>query len=156
MTDRPLDELSPLLEQEIFAWCTDNPGASLDSLSERFNVSIADVYPIKLRAAGVERELAEVEDSTGDSEVEGVLDSRARDYGRFIDNALLAQHLKSALRDHAEEQGTVLAPDQWEALEMIMSKVSRLLTGDPHKVDSWVDMAGYATLVADRLKGRLR
>jgi len=50
----------------------------------------------------------------------------------------------------------VLAPDQWEALEMIMSKVSRLLTGDSHKVDSWVDIAGYATLVADRLKGRLR
>jgi hypothetical protein len=154
MTDRPLDEMSSTLEQEIFAWCTDNPGASLDSLSERFNVSIADVYPIKLRAAGVERELAEVEPF--EDELDAVLDSRACDYGRFIDNALLAQNLKGALRDHAEEQGTVLAPDQWEALEMIMSKVSRLLTGDPHKVDSWVDIAGYATLVADRLKGRLR
>lgn len=156
MTDRPLDEISSTLEQEIFAWCTDNPGASLASLSDRFNVSVASVYPIKLRAAGVMRELAEVEDSTGDSELDAVLDSRARDYGRFIDNARLAQHLKCVLRDTTSEQGTVLAPDQWEALEMIMSKVSRLLSGDPNKVDSWVDIAGYATLVADRLKGRLR
>lgn len=154
MTDRPLSDLTPELEGEIFAWCIDNPAASLDSLSERFNVSIADVYPIKLRAAGVERELAEVEPLDGELDV--VLESRAEDYGRFIDNALLAQNLKAALRDHAEEQGTVLAPDQWEALEMIMSKVSRLVTGDSHKVDSWVDIAGYATLVADRLKGRLR
>lgn len=154
MTDRPLNAISSTLEQEIFAWCIDNPAASLDSLSERFNVSIADVYPIKLRAAGVERELAEVEPLDG--ELDAVLESRAEDYGRFIDNALLAQNLKAALRDHAEEQGTVLAPDQWEALEMIMSKVSRLVTGDSHKVDSWVDIAGYATLVADRLKGKLR
>lgn len=156
MTDRPLDEMSSTLEQEIFAWCTDNPGASLDSLSERFNVSIADVYPIKLRAAGVERELAEVEPLEADDALDEVLDSRAEDYGRFIDNALLAQILKADLRDHAEEHGTILASDQWEALEMIMSKVSRILTGNPHKVDSWVDIAGYATLVADRLKGKLR
>lgn len=155
MTDRPLDEISSTLEQEIFAWCTDNPGASLASLSERFNVSVVSVYPIKLRAAGVERSQSEAEDAL-EGKLDAVLDSRARDYGRFIDNARLAQHLKCVLRDTTSEQGTVLAPDQWEALEMIMSKVSRLLSGDPNKVDSWVDIAGYATLVADRLKGRLR
>jgi hypothetical protein len=27
------------------------------------------------------------------------------------------------------------------------------LTGDPHHVDSWVDIAGYAQLVVDRLRG---
>lgn len=43
--------------------------------------------------------------------------------------------------------------DQKEALEMIASKIARILNGNTNNEDSWRDIAGYATLVADRLKG---
>lgn len=46
-----------------------------------------------------------------------------------------------------------LDDDMVEALEMIAHKVGRILNGDPAYSDSWVDIAGYAKLVADRLDG---
>jgi hypothetical protein len=42
--------------------------------------------------------------------------------------------------------------DQREALEMICHKMSRIVYGDPNYADSWVDIAGYAKLVSDRLE----
>jgi hypothetical protein len=47
-----------------------------------------------------------------------------------------------------------LEDDQAEALEMIANKIARILNGDPDYADSWTDIAGYATLVAERLNGR--
>jgi len=41
---------------------------------------------------------------------------------------------------------------QLEAMEMILHKISRISNGDPNYADSWRDIAGYATLVADRLE----
>jgi hypothetical protein len=35
---------------------------------------------------------------------------------------------------------------------MVVHKIGRILNGDPHYADSWVDIAGYAKLVADRLE----
>ena len=43
------------------------------------------------------------------------------------------------------------APDQLEAVNMIVNKLARIYNGDPNYSDSWRDIAGYATLVADRL-----
>jgi hypothetical protein len=34
---------------------------------------------------------------------------------------------------------------------MILHKIARIVNGDPNWSDSWRDIAGYATLVADRL-----
>jgi hypothetical protein len=34
---------------------------------------------------------------------------------------------------------------------MICHKLGRIGAGDPHYSDSWLDIAGYAKLVADRL-----
>ena len=34
---------------------------------------------------------------------------------------------------------------------MILSKISRLVTGDPAHKDSWHDIQGYAKLAEDRL-----
>lgn len=36
--------------------------------------------------------------------------------------------------------------------EMVQHKVARILNGDPRYDDNWVDIAGYSTLVAQRLK----
>jgi hypothetical protein len=57
------------------------------------------------------------------------------------------------MADHASNHDRTFADDQWEALEMIASKMSRIVNGNPDKVDNWHDIAGYATLIADRLRG---
>jgi len=85
------------------------------------------------------------------SDVNTILDERGKRYGLFKDHARISQDLKSSMAMHAGFQ--VLDPDQAEALEMIAHKIARILNGDPNYVDSWVDIAGYAKLVADRLEG---
>ena len=45
---------------------------------------------------------------------------------------------------------------QAEAMDMIIHKIGRIINGNPDVVDHWLDIAGYAQLVADRLNGRIR
>lgn len=90
------------------------------------------------------------------TKVDDVLDSRAKDYGKFKDGAALMQSMKRLIADHAAKHDKTFSDDQWEALEMIVHKVGRIVNGNPDKVDNWVDIAGYATLVADRLQGNAR
>jgi hypothetical protein len=45
-----------------------------------------------------------------------------------------------------------LASDQKEALDMIVHKIARILNGNPNVHDHWHDIAGYATLIANRLE----
>jgi hypothetical protein len=78
-----------------------------------------------------------------------ILDERGKRYGKFKDHAEISQRLKYVVRDRRD----VLSDDQREALEMICHKIARILNGDPNYADSWVDIAGYAQLVADRLQG---
>ena len=89
-----------------------------------------------------------------DTDVDDILDERAATYGSFEDVAETAQSIKDIL------YGTTGLPkirsDQREALDMISSKIARIVNGDANHIDSWIDIAGYATLVADRLKGKSR
>ena len=91
-----------------------------------------------------------------DTNIDETLDARAQDYGKFKDGAALMQGIKRLLADHALRHNKTFADDQWEALEMIVHKIGRIVNGNPDKVDSWVDIAGYATLIADRLQGNAR
>lgn len=88
--------------------------------------------------------------------VDETLDERAQDYGKFKDGAELMQGIKRLLADHALRHNKTFADDQWEALEMIVHKMARIVNGNPDKVDHWVDIAGYAKLIADRLQGNAR
>lgn len=92
----------------------------------------------------------------GTTDVDGILNDRAKDYGKFIEGAEIMQMLKRIVHNYIEARDTQLAFDQREALDMIMHKVGRIINGNPDKIDNWVDVAGYATLVADRLKGNAR
>jgi hypothetical protein len=82
------------------------------------------------------------------------LQERGSRYGKFKDHAAITQVLKQAIYRHLDQVSKVeLAYDQQEALEMICHKIGRIVNGDPDYADSWVDIAGYAKLVADRLAG---
>ena len=78
-----------------------------------------------------------------------ILVERGASYGDFTFHAELSQKLKDTMNCTAGWER--LQPDQKEALEMIQHKIARILNGDPTYEDSWRDIAGYATLVADRL-----
>jgi hypothetical protein len=88
--------------------------------------------------------------------VDTILDKRAEQYGSFMASANVAIRLKGVMHNAIAQQDLHLAPDQLLALDMIAVKVSRILTGNPSYLDSWLDIAGYAKLVADRLQGNVR
>lgn len=81
--------------------------------------------------------------------VDEVLEERGKRYGSFKAHANIAQELKIAM--FGTPGWHKLAPDQCEALEMIQHKIARILNGDPDYDDNWIDIAGYSTLIADRL-----
>ncbi|CAB4131954.1 hypothetical protein UFOVP137_50 [uncultured Caudovirales phage] len=78
------------------------------------------------------------------------LTERGKRYGAFSEHAKIAQLLKGVMQSRPVYQS--LKADQREALEMIAHKIARILNGDPNYADSWIDIAGYAKLVADRLE----
>lgn len=86
------------------------------------------------------------------TDVAKTLAERGSRYGGFIEQASVACAIKCAMM--ASRNYGNLAPDQWEALDMIAVKVARILTGDPDYADNWHDIAGYAKLVEDRLNLR--
>lgn len=91
-----------------------------------------------------------------ETDVDAVLEERGKRYGKFTDHARITQEFKALAYHFMEEGGKVMQPDQIEALDMIFHKIGRILNGDPDYADSWVDIAGYAKLVADRLEGKER
>ena len=89
-------------------------------------------------------------------QVDETLDARAVEYGKFIEGAEVMQMLKRVVLNALNNRDKVLAHDQAEAMDMIIHKIGRIINGNPDVVDHWLDIAGYAQLVADRLNGRIR
>ena len=86
------------------------------------------------------------------SDIGATLEQRGNRYGSFEGHAEVTQKMKQVLM--RGDSWHRMAPDQKEALEMIVHKIGRIINGDPDYDDSWVDIAGYAKLVADRLQAR--
>lgn len=83
-----------------------------------------------------------------------VLEERGQRYGAFINQAGIAQGLHQVIEFGMQVTGKTrfdFYVDELEAINMIVNKLARIINGDPHYSDSWRDIAGYATLVADRL-----
>lgn len=95
-----------------------------------------------------------VEGEVAPQDVDAILDQRHNQYGTFSEQCLTAQNLKSAMRHSPNWQK--LPADMKESLEMIATKTARILNGDFTYDDSWVDIAGYAQLIVDRLRGQSR
>lgn len=85
------------------------------------------------------------------TQIDSTLTERGNNYGPFDGHAAITQSLKDVMQ--ATPKWNNLAPDQKEALDMIVHKIGRILNGNPDYADSWHDIAGYATLVDKRLNG---
>ncbi len=156
-----------------------NPAVSPSEVANRFGMSKQTVYVLrnKMKKAGMifppkDQQLPSLapaapmpEDSqklvqTGiemyEDAVDATLDARAVDYGKFIEGAEVMQMLKRVVQNALSNRDKVLAHDQAESMDMIIHKIGRIVNGNPDVVDHWLDIAGYAKLVADRLEGRVR
>ena len=134
-------------------------GLSVREIKNRMQVSEGYIYQIKKL---MNTEVAEVIEPKPEPEVKAakevgtLLDERGARYGNFLDQARISQRLKNVAHQFAAEHDKHFDVDQAEALDMIFAKIGRILNGDPNYADSWIDIAGYAKLVADRLEGKTR
>jgi hypothetical protein len=84
--------------------------------------------------------------------VNEMLAGREARYGSFEGHAEISQVIKQVIHSAAKARNKELESDQLEALDMIAHKIARIINGDPNYADNWIDIAGYATLVANRLE----
>jgi hypothetical protein len=142
-----------------------NPNADVAKLAERFQTAKPVIYklrkdlqvklPVELPPEAP-AEMTWTATANDQGEIVALLTERGHEYGPFRDGAALMQGMKRLMADHARAHDKTFSDDQWEALEMIVHKMGRIVNGNPDKVDHWKDIAGYAMLVADRLEGVAR
>ena len=74
-----------------------------------------------------------------------ILDEREKTHGDYYRTAGIAQGLKDVMR--RSQNWDEIDDTEREALEMIATKIGRILSGYPHEIDHWRDIAGYAALI---------
>jgi len=82
-------------------------------------------------------------------ETKQILEQRGKTHGDFSDNARFSQQLKFIVEMSPNWEN--MSDVQREALHMILHKISRICAGNPDEPDHYADIAGYATLVVERL-----
>lgn len=75
-------------------------------------------------------------------DIEQTLEERGKTHGDFSEQAVLLQDMKQLCAKQLKK----LSPEQRTAMELIMLKQVRILTGGNQCRDSWHDIAGYAKL----------
>lgn len=78
-----------------------------------------------------------------------IISERAPTHGDYTDTAAISQGIKLVM--HSSPNWSKLTPAQKETLEMLATKLARILVGNPNEPDHWRDITGYATLVVERL-----
>jgi hypothetical protein len=81
--------------------------------------------------------------------MESILEDRRETHGDFTEDAEMAQRLKNIIRQG--RNWTHLHTFEAEALDNMMTKVARILSGNPHYPDHWRDLQGFPRLVEERL-----
>jgi len=103
-----------------------------------------------------ERTITKMSDiMTGDKgkDVSTVLGERGGRYGHFVDTAQFADAINKVYVQSPNWE--TMGADNRESLRIIANKIGRILNGDPEYDDNWRDIAGYATLVCDRINGKV-
>ena len=159
------------LADKIRRYLAKHPDAKVKDVAEKFNTSPPYVYVLrsKLNSLPPETEVEDVQTKGAKVEsrakvelpvqmlgmptdVDATLAERGTRYGKFTGHAEVTTKLKRTIGSELSKRDKRLADDQQEALDMICHKIGRIVNGDPDYADSWVDIAGYAKLVADRLE----
>ena len=79
-----------------------------------------------------------------------ILAEREKTHGSFMTTAAKAQQLKDSI--HGGKNWEDLDDIQREALDMITTKIARILSGNHDEIDHWRDLANYAELVVRELE----
>jgi hypothetical protein len=87
---------------------------------------------------------------TGNVTVEDTLKERGGRYGSFDTHAVFAEEFNRVYE--GSDNWDIMRSDSKEALRIIANKIGRILNGDPEYDDNWRDIAGYATLVLQRIE----
>ena len=82
------------------------------------------------------------------TDIRETLNQRQSTHGDYCDHAGATQMIKDVIRSGPSY--AKLDPHERETLDMIAHKIGRIISGNPHFHDHWHDIAGYATLSADR------
>lgn len=149
--------------EKIRRYISKNPNASAREVAEAAGASAPQVYGIiakmKSEAKSEAKSGAPVPipvfaetPAPKATDVAKTLKERGDRYGTFVAHAHVTQELKGVIYEHAVAHGKTFTADQMEAIDMICHKLGRIVNGDPNYADSWIDIAGYAKLVADRLE----
>ena len=81
--------------------------------------------------------------------IEDLLKERGKTHGDFTDNAEIAQTLKAVI--YQGRYYKYRSPVEREAIDMICHKLARAVSAERYHADNFIDIAGYAKLVSDRL-----
>lgn len=112
---------------------------------------------MKQIAEGLERLNRDQGHVKGADIVADITRQRGSVYGPFLHNAIVSQALKDAMRripdpDNEGRRFEDLPLDVREALDLIATKISRIICGDHEYLDNWDDIGGYSKIVADRIR----
>lgn len=75
-----------------------------------------------------------------------ILQDRESNYGSYQANAQLIQQFKNHARGMTGWHK--MSSDKQQSIDMIFTKIGRIITGDSTHQDSWDDIAGYAELIS--------
>lgn len=84
------------------------------------------------------------------TEIDDLLKDRGSRYGDFAVQAQVSQAIRDALHDTPNWE--MLPAYMREGLDMCVSKLSRILVGDPMYMDNVIDLIGYLTLVKTEME----
>jgi hypothetical protein len=82
--------------------------------------------------------------------IDKTLAEREITHGNYKNKAIFIQGMKCAMR--SEDGWWKLDYDMQESLDMIATKIARILIGNANHVDNWHDIAGYSQLIVNRLQ----
>ena len=80
-----------------------------------------------------------------------LLNTREATHGDYGVNTATSQGIKAVFH-RSPEYLTKLDDAQKESAEMIATKFGRIVSGDNNCIEHWEDIAGYATLIVERLR----
>lgn len=106
-------------------------------------LSSPDPYPDAIHVASA------TEDKPAVALVADTLKERGEQYGSYAVAAGIVQGFKRVAQ--SSRQWADMDADQKESIELIFTKLGRILNGNPNHKDSWHDIAGYAQLIERRL-----